>query len=974
MAGDDEAAALQRYLDWAELMPVGRIEVEGARVHLLRHGDRTARQSFTLSTAVVSRGASTFNAYGTMLLAQDVGQSLFVSAKIENLGPKAIASGNLRLIARRVVLDKLSPGLQGRGTIDAKFELRDGHVAAGSWQASARELVLASGARFDHLSLSGTLRREFTPGAPGRDADLLVDLTDLQFTRGARLERAPQIAARLALEPRSTRIARTTVTAERIPFMAAEFVAGMLAPELEGTSTLPGGWSPVAGELRSLAFDSGERRVKRDAWVFTAEASGVELARASDRARLSQLAGRIRRDARGVALTFDSASPASLRLDPAFAARPVVLAGSALRRTDESWHFDSFTVHEGAAGVEVRGDWAATGTRAAPLQVSLTRAQRGWLADAWMVYSADAEPPAMFADLAQGEIVSGSLRLVSLRADDGWHVDWLKSSGKLELASLATAAGAGPTRPQLAAGAGSLEFARGVTTLRLTAGTLEDLSLTRARIDWPRTGAPRLTVALEGALDSPWLRETLAAQGLDRLTGRVALDAEARGERALHDPATWRVNARVSNASIDLADALPAVEQLAGSLRFAEGQLRTLELAGSWIGGPVEIAARRATTRGPLTFALEGSADARAVLELLGRNSVATRLEGELKWSGTAQRVAAATDDAWKISLSSDWAGVESRLPEPFGKARSQALPLNVQLRVDARGVREFSVNGRDLELSGAVTNGAVLANFDVQGVTGEVRRVPGADPQIEVNRLDVRQTPALLAAASSLLPADSSISIDIAEVRSADRTFGALRASLDRRADALRFSLESPEVAVHRVSLQGQCAAAEHRCRASFSANSTQLARLLRGTSLPAEWPTAEGYAAGELSWPDGPSEIARTLTGRFDLETQGDDSGHTMTANATLADGQITLANVQGTGPAADQVFRGSGRVGLLARDYDLTVDYEQLSLAATAMPTPARARLARAWNALRGSAARRGWTEAPETRRVQWHGYWE
>ena len=33
-----------------------------------------------------------------------------------------------------------------------------------------------------------------------------------------------------------------------------------------------------------------------------------------------------------------------------------------------------------------------------------------------------------------------------------------------------------------------------------------------------------------------------------------------------------------------------------------------------------------------------------------------------------------------------------------------------------------------------------------------------------------------------------------------------------------------------------------------------------------------------------------------------------------------------------------------------------------------------LARAWSAVRGSVARRGWTEAPETRRVQWHGNWD
>jgi hypothetical protein len=84
--------------------------------------------------------------------------------------------------------------------------------------------------------------------------------------------------------------------------------------------------------------------------------------------------------------------------------------------------------------------------------------------------------------------------------------------------------------------------------------------------------------------------------------------------------------------------------------------------------------------------------------------------------------------------------------------------------------------------------------------------------------------------------------------------------------------------------------------------------------------------------------------------------------------------LADVQGTGPAPDQVFRGNGRVGLVARDYDLSVEYERVTLAAAAVPTPARARLARAWSAVRGSAAKRGWTEAPDTRRIQWHGTWD
>src|SRR5215510_10550632 len=67
----DESAVVHRYLGWAGLMPAGRIEVEGARVHLKRRGPPgtkigAAYHSFTLSQAVVSRGGQGFSAYGTM--------------------------------------------------------------------------------------------------------------------------------------------------------------------------------------------------------------------------------------------------------------------------------------------------------------------------------------------------------------------------------------------------------------------------------------------------------------------------------------------------------------------------------------------------------------------------------------------------------------------------------------------------------------------------------------------------------------------------------------------------------------------------------------------------------------------------------------------------------------------------------------------------------------------------------------------
>ena len=244
-SGTDEAALVRRYLSWAELMPVGRVEVEGARVHLKHRNEHTAHRSFTLSQAVVSRGGESFSAYGTMLLSQDVGQSLFVSAKLDGLHPAGRVSGELRFIARKIFLDRLSvPGLAGRGTLDARLKLRDGLVDSGSWQASARELRLNGdgGTRFDHVTLTGRLSREA--------GDLLMELNDLQLTRDAQLERAPALTARLVFDPHTLRIARARVQADHLPFMAAQLFAGLLAPRVPGLPEVPGDWSATAGEVR----------------------------------------------------------------------------------------------------------------------------------------------------------------------------------------------------------------------------------------------------------------------------------------------------------------------------------------------------------------------------------------------------------------------------------------------------------------------------------------------------------------------------------------------------------------------------------------------------------------------------------------------------------------------------------------------------------------------------------------------------
>ncbi len=217
------------------------------------------------------------------------------------------------------------------------------------------------------------------------------------------------------------------------------------------------------------------------------------------------------------------------------------------------------------------------------------------------------------------------------------------------------------------------------------------------------------------------LRDVLVAQGIERLSGTVALEADARGERELRDPAQWRVTARVSDATMPLGDGLPSVEKLAGTIRYSAGQMRGLALAGNWLGGPVEIESRRAAVGGGINFAVNGVADAAPLLRLLGQEEVAQRVSGQFAWTGSAQPNSG--DGLWKVSLASNLSGVESRLPAPFDKARTRAVPVDAALVVSRDGVREFSVaSGRALDIRGQVLAGVTNAHFEVQGVSGELR------------------------------------------------------------------------------------------------------------------------------------------------------------------------------------------------------------------------------------------------------------
>ena len=163
-------------------------------------------------------------------------------------------------------------------------------------------------------------------------------------------------------------------------------------------------------------------------------------------------------------------------------------------------------------------------------------------------------------------------------------------------------------------------------------------------------------------------------------------------------------------------------------------------------------------------------------------------------------------------------------------------------------------------------------------------------------------------------------MALEVTEVRSSGRSLGSLQASVVRQDEGVEFSVDTPATALHQLSARGRCDGAGH-CRAEFSADTAQLATLLRGVQLPRG--VARDQPARRRVRSTGPAGLTdvHALGGSFEVSTQGMNAEHQMTARGTLAGGQILLADVQGTGPAPDEVFRGTGRIGLEARDYDVT-----------------------------------------------------
>ena len=192
--------------------------------------------------------------------------------------------------------------------------------------------------------------------------------------------------------------------------MAAEFMAGLLAPQLaDRVPVFPADWNPTAGELRALRFDSRGS-------TFSAQLSGAELVRASDHLRVSNLAAQVQYDEKELRLSFAPDVTTSLRVAGDENPRAFNLGGQLVVSNNSGGiEFEAFDARSGAMSLTAQGEWG--GGR--PLMLTVTNLDRALMRDAWNLLAHEAEPPALFTDIQEGSVVEGVLNLVSMRDAGG---------------------------------------------------------------------------------------------------------------------------------------------------------------------------------------------------------------------------------------------------------------------------------------------------------------------------------------------------------------------------------------------------------------------------------------------------------------------------------------------------------------------------------------------------------------------------
>jgi uncharacterized protein (TIGR02099 family) len=222
----------------------------------------------------------------------------------------------------------------------------------------------------------------------------------------------------------------------------------------------------------------------------------------------------------------------------------------------------------------------------------------------------------------------------------------------------------------------------------------------------------------------------------------------------------YRVATRLDSASLALADSEHSIEGLTGTLLVDDKRISSTALAGSYLGGPIDIElAPASASSGELAniLRLRAETPAAALMRALGAPSI-VRLDGRIAWDATVRipnlSAAAPLDSTAPpatLRVDSSLRGTSVDLPAPLAKSRDEIRPIRVDAQWSRDGTEALvrAAYGSDVRSQLRFARQAQRWTFDRGSVhfgAGEARlpAVPGLELRGTVDELDLSQWLAL--------------------------------------------------------------------------------------------------------------------------------------------------------------------------------------------------------------------------------------
>jgi uncharacterized protein YhdP len=866
----------------------GEVHLSGGTLRIVLPGS-TAADTFGISRAALRRVGAEWSAEAQLVLPPRLGADAHVSVQMHAKPDLSeISSATLAFEGRRLevaawaelaaITQRASVPISGSGDLQLRAVFEQGRLRAASGHIAAEALAWpatgTSGPQLAFDRLRGGWR--LTPrGAAWR---LSLDALELGMpARAAVSGGAPGPASTRAASTAHSVVVDFTPDGRELGGRAQDVpVAPLVSLVRWYIPPMAANGLAVEGEARELSFDWNAHRPAGTRLIGSAELRGLELRDDSADLALSGVSGQASLNESSLALTLHArAARFQLREAPAALEGLGInahLTGTA--RPGGGWQLETqdLEVHRPGLSLQASGAVGSAADGSSPLidaHLSMKDCDLSLLASAFGPRALPALGPAA-TGLRSGRMERAELNWRGRLDETPWKLSGGGFVGSLVLRDAALRESESwPEASELSA---QIEWRGAHFQAAIDHGRAEGFILSDGAADWDARAdrAAHFSGRLAGDVQqlSTWLRshpqaaswipglESLDLRGNTVLDLEVALPPASAGPPRPVEPRV-RAAALLDGVQLRPVPGLPALEGLRGTLAFTGGHLQRSTLMARWLGGPATLNATERRDHGVTVLAVAGRGvmDVREAVQIAAGPGKDQAVSGTADWSAMLTVVPDAGGPHWQLHADSSLTGLASRLPEPFAKSPTLALPLHLDWETSNDAAQLHLALGDRLAAVAALTRTADTWRIDRGAV-----RLGGGVPVLPVEptllldgntgRLDLAACLALWRQASqdaALPPLHAHLAVN--ELRAGSQRFPQASLTADSAGGGGALSLQSAGLSGHArwaAVIDTEHPALVHLARFNLAQpGDTQLAAELAAVLSPAAQVSVE-----ELQW----------------------------------------------------------------------------------------------------------------------------